>query len=536
MQKHLLCLCAFFIIFPCAALHAEEPEEDDIIIKTIRAHLQAREAEEQRQFDNWKDESVIINNTINEELQRIIRRHLNGIPAWFHVEDYDLPATYTKEVEATIRYFSGAGRGFFNKWLKRSIEFRPIIEPILEKNGVPKDLFFLSMIESGLSMKAYSHVGAAGPWQFMPNTGRHYKLRVDNDVDERMDLIKSTEAAAKYLKNLYKMFGDWNLAMASYNAGEGRVAGAIKRCGTNDYWELIASDKCLPVETMNYVPKVLAAAIIYKNADKYGFEIPKPIYVEPLKFVIMPHDLTFSQIAAQTGVPLTEVVRYNYALRQLKTPNTGTFKFYVKSSLAPKIERAQQKLVKLSAQNKVKAQALIAAKNAPKVHTVKSGDTLWAIAVKYGCKTAEIIKLNGIKNNSIRVGMKLKLPSSAKVSGGKAVAVADNKTGAKAKNTPAPAAPKATVASAKAANKATKTATPAKKTAAPAKKAVASRNNRKTKSGKNITMVKVQAGDSLWKVANKYGMTVSELVSMNKNIDTKKALKAGTLLAVVDDN
>ena len=183
---------------------------------------------------------------------------------------FDLPVTVNSRVEHWIDYFCGRGRGYFQKYLERSEFFVPFIVPILKQNGMPEDLVYLAMIESGFNNLARSRAKAVGPWQFISATGRRYGLEVNWWVDERRDVEKSTRAAVEYLRDLYSIFQTWELAAAAYNAGEAKIARAVRRFGSKDFW-LISKHKFLRPETRDYVPKMLAAAIIAKNRKQFGF-------------------------------------------------------------------------------------------------------------------------------------------------------------------------------------------------------------------------------------------------------------------------
>ncbi len=185
-------------------------------------------------------------------------------------EGFDIPVIYNEDVGKFIKYFTGKGKKFFSKWLERSKKYKGILQNIIKENKLPQDTIYLAMIESGFSPFALSRSGAAGIWQFIPSTGRRYGLRIDYWVDERRDPVKSTYAAMNYLKNLYKYFGSWWLAWASYNAGEGRIMRAISKARTDDFWE-IADRRFIRRETRQYVPKLMAAALITANPSKYGF-------------------------------------------------------------------------------------------------------------------------------------------------------------------------------------------------------------------------------------------------------------------------
>ncbi len=185
-------------------------------------------------------------------------------------DQFDIPMENNEHVARWVDYFTGKGRIHFDTYLERAQYFVPYIVPILKEEGVPRDLVYLAMIESGFNIRARSRAKAVGAWQFISWTGKRYGLRVDWWVDERRDIAKSTRAAVRYLKDLYSHFGTWELAAAAYNAGEFKVARAIRRYGTYDFWTL-SRQKFLKPETRNYVPKMMAAAIVAKNRTLFGF-------------------------------------------------------------------------------------------------------------------------------------------------------------------------------------------------------------------------------------------------------------------------
>ena len=187
---------------------------------------------------------------------------------------FDFPITVNSRVEYWLDYFCGRGRHYFATWLERSEFFIPYIKPLLKQSGAPEDLVYLAMIESGFSNHARSQAKAVGPWQFISATGKRYGLMVNWWVDERRDIRKSTLAAIDYLKELNGMFQSWELAAAAYNAGEAKIARAIRRYGTKDFW-VLARQRFLRQETRDYVPKIIAAALIGKNPTQFGFPAPE---------------------------------------------------------------------------------------------------------------------------------------------------------------------------------------------------------------------------------------------------------------------
>ncbi|OGP73106.1 MAG: hypothetical protein A2Y80_00765 [Deltaproteobacteria bacterium RBG_13_58_19] len=192
---------------------------------------------------------------------------LGGIPAGVAG---DLPIILNGPVRSYLRVFSTSQKAIFQTYLARSGRYLPMIRRIFREYALPQDLVYLALVESGFSPLARSPAGAVGLWQFIEGTARRYNLKVDNWVDERLDPEKATRAAARYLKDLYRQFGCWYLAAAGYNAGEKRVQGVMDRHGTRDFW-VMAQKKLLPQETCNYVPQLIAATLIAKNPEKYGF-------------------------------------------------------------------------------------------------------------------------------------------------------------------------------------------------------------------------------------------------------------------------
>lgn len=194
---------------------------------------------------------------------------------------FDLPVTYNSKVKKWINYFQGSGRDDFKRWLERSTRYLPKITPMLEKQGLPRDLVYLAMIESGFSSRAVSSASAVGYWQFIAATANRYGLQTSWWLDERRDIVKSTLAAANYLNDLHKMFKSWYLAAAAYNMGEGRVKRLIKKYKTRNYW-VLSRKRDFPQETENYIPKLIAAMLIAKAPELYGFHNLKPM--KPYKY------------------------------------------------------------------------------------------------------------------------------------------------------------------------------------------------------------------------------------------------------------
>jgi soluble lytic murein transglycosylase-like protein len=238
---------------------------------------------------------------------------------WDQALKTDVPVATNKEVKAYLVYFTTERKQVMRNYLSRSTRYLPLIQEIFQEHGLPEDLAYLAMIESGYNPYAYSPAHASGMWQFIAGTGRRYGLAVDNYVDERRDPVKSTHAAAKYLLDLYKQFGSWYLAAASYNCGEGRVKREIDGSNHKNFWDL-SDNRCLPNETKNYVPQMIAATIIAKNPEKFGFtKIP---YLPPLQFdtVKVNEPTSLRAVSVAVNVPPEEVSLLNPELKKGVTP------------------------------------------------------------------------------------------------------------------------------------------------------------------------------------------------------------------------
>jgi membrane-bound lytic murein transglycosylase D len=234
------------------------------------------------------------------------------------ITTYNIPVVIDPTVEKHISFFNTSIRSRFEQWLFRLSRYRPLIENIFSEFDLPSDLVNLSLVESGFNPYAYSRAKATGPWQFMKATGKLYGLRIDHYVDERRDPIKSTVAAARYLRDLYDLFGTWPLAMAAYNAGEGKVMRALQRAQAETFWD-ISKTRLIRRETKQYVPRIMAATVIARNPDRYGFS-QDPVPVHQFEEVVVTRPLHFRAIANVTGVPYEELRLLNPELRRDATP------------------------------------------------------------------------------------------------------------------------------------------------------------------------------------------------------------------------
>src|SRR5262245_13243848 len=240
--------------------------------------------------------------------------------------------TYRIEQNDHVQHFleqfqTGYRREVVERWLTRSGRYLPMVLDVFRQKGLPEELVFTAMIESGFNPVAVSRAGAKGLWQFMAPTARRYGLRVDQWLDERLDPEKSTVAAANYLKDLYGIFGSWELSQAAYNAGEMKILRAIEGTGTRDFWSLTRS-RLLRDETKNFVPAIHAMTIIGQEPEQYGFTV-KPD--EPLSYeqITVPRGTSLKHVAGLSGIPLDDLVRLNPELRLKQTPPNAPYQLKV---------------------------------------------------------------------------------------------------------------------------------------------------------------------------------------------------------------
>lgn len=236
-----------------------------------------------------------------------------------HIEYEDIPLESNAKVRKWVYFFTHENRARFERFMTRGGRYRILVQDILEKNDVPPELFYLGMIESGYASKAKSGAHAVGIWQFVAPTARRYGLRVDRDVDERLDVMRSTKAAALYLKDLKDEFGSWYMAMAAYNAGEGRIRRAIRRHRTRDFWTL-AHRGALPAETADYIPKFQAAMKIARNPSAFGFAKVTHYEFPEVRLVKIREQIALDQLARRQRVPLANLKALNPHLLKDRTP------------------------------------------------------------------------------------------------------------------------------------------------------------------------------------------------------------------------
>jgi len=256
-----------------------------------------------------------------------------------------IPLTFNSKIGYFINYYQSKGRPTFSRWLSRSSRYIPMMKEIFKRQGIPEDLVYVAMIESGFQIHARSFANAVGPWQFMSGTGRNYSLRIDPWIDERKDPLKATMAAAQYLKELSEIFdGDWYLAAAGYNAGENKILRAINMYNTNDFWKLTRGSY-LKRETREYVPKLLAAAIIAKDPTRYGFS--EVTYLPPIEFDIVkiPIRTDLELVAKLAGTSYENIRELNPDLRHRCTPpNNPDFQLKIPKGTRKRFEAEYAKI------------------------------------------------------------------------------------------------------------------------------------------------------------------------------------------------
>jgi len=310
---------------------------------------------------------------------------------------YAFPLKMNDQVEYYLDFFQNRHRKTFAKWLARSSRYLPMIKKELAQAGLPEDLAYLPMIESGFNTTVSSRASAVGTWQFMRATGKNYGLKVNEYVDERCDPEKSTKAAVAYLSNLYKEFDSWHLAVAAYNAGEGKIRKAMKQSDTDDFWE-IAQSQYIHSETKLYVPQLIAAIMIAKDPGKYGFDGID--YDEPLDYdtVHVPCGTSLKAVALACALPEEEILALNRHLSKAITPPS-------EANYPVRVPPGKKELV---------------TKNLPKVrqvkvtefntHEVKRGETLTTISRKYKLSKTTLLKANNLEQERLSLGQHLRIP------------------------------------------------------------------------------------------------------------------------------
>ena len=313
--------------------------------------------------------------------------------------EHDVPIPQNARVLAYVELLQGRLRDYVAESLTRGTKYLPMIQDVFRAEGLPLDLAYIPVIESGFKPTALSKASARGPWQFMKPTAREQGLKFDWYIDERSDPEKATVAAAKYLKSLHKLFnGDWHLVLAAYNGGLGRVQRAIKRSGRDDFWSLSQSSRYLPRETREYVPLILAAIVVAKNPAQYGFEITP---ADPIDYekVSVPRAIDLRRVAEWTGTSIDEIQALNPELRRWMTPVR-----YPEYEVKVPQGTAQEFTNRLASASPSDFVSL-------NWYTVKRGETLSSIARKLRVARSELAEANHLSVKAkVRPGQDLIIP------------------------------------------------------------------------------------------------------------------------------
>lgn len=310
-----------------------------------------------------------------------------------------IPLLLNESVEKNLEYFQHGIPERFQSYLDRFHHYQDLVEPVFRELGLPLELMYLSLVESGFNPRAFSRSRASGPWQFMKGTGRVYGLDVDWYLDERRDPIKSTVAAAHHLRDLYDQFGSWPLALAAYNAGSGKISRAIKKTGTRDFWTIRRS-RHIRQETKEYVPRFIAATLIAQNPTAYGFSIPNGDHHE-FEEVLITKRVHLSAVTQQTGIPIEELQRLNPELRRSIVPSLTGPGYYLKVpvGMASLVEEHHPRLVAWTQPPPPPTER----------YQVRRGDSLSVVAKRFGMKVSQLKAMNNLRSNIIRVGTKLRV-------------------------------------------------------------------------------------------------------------------------------
>ena len=321
----------------------------------------------------------------------------------YHSSFGEVPLDEHPLVDKWISYFTGKGRGVMETYLSRSSRYLPMMKNVLRENGLPENLVYVALIESGFSPKAHSRANAVGYWQFIAGTARRFGLEINGFVDERRDPVLSTRAAVEYFKDLYSLFESWHLALAAYNSGEYRINRIVLRHYNRNFWYL-ADKKALPSETRNYVPKFIAAVHIASNPKKYGFS--DIAYQKPLSYEVVPvlKALSLKKLAQELNLPYEQLKALNPSYKGEYVP------VYVKDMIL-RVPVGLKTLTQASLKKSYMKKPKYSYHNFY-WYRVRRGDSLYKIARRNRITVSNLKRENGIRRGSlIRVGQRLKVPS-----------------------------------------------------------------------------------------------------------------------------
>uniref|UniRef100_UPI00404970C9 LysM peptidoglycan-binding domain-containing protein n=1 Tax=Flavobacterium sp. TaxID=239 RepID=UPI00404970C9 len=436
--------------------------------------------------------------------------------------------SYNPNLEKSIKYYLKNRKKSFERLIGMAEYYFPIFEESLAKYNVPLEIKYLAVVESALNPKAVSRMGATGLWQFMYATGKQYKLDINTFVDERSDLLKSTEAACQYMVNMYKIFGDWDMVLASYNAGPGNVSKAIRRSGgKQNYWNI---RPYLPRETQGYVPAFLATMYVYEFHKEHGFEPQKFQYNPMLTDTIMVKDkITFKQLSDLLDVSLEELQFLNPSYKRDYVPFQNDKQHFLRLPLDKiAVMTSNEPLIyayaKLDFDQMEQPISEMLVEDV-QYYTVRKGDYLGRIAKKFRVSVNDIKRWNGLRSNNLSVGKKLRIESFKKV--------------VNTKKEPVKKKSEEVVAQTKASEKAEKVAEETlneteENTLEETGQEV--ENTASDTDGTNLNAIKhkIQSGESLISIAQQYKVSVADLQKWNQLENS--AIKAGDYLEVFQSN
>ncbi|HJW73112.1 MAG TPA: LysM peptidoglycan-binding domain-containing protein [Geothrix sp.] len=311
---------------------------------------------------------------------------------------YDFPIDLNDKVLTWVKLFSTTKRGFMENALGRASQFLPMIRQVFAEEGVPSDLAYLAVIESGFRNEAKSRAKAVGMWQFIRSTGRIYGLTANSWLEERRDPVKATRAAARYLKKLYEITGDWYLATSSYNAGPLTLERAIQNLGTRNFWDL-ARSRWLRTETKNYVPELCAAILVGRNPERYGLNL-QPLYPYVYETVAVPSMTSLASLAKCADTDVATLKTLNPELLRPSTP-PGVYTLRVPPG------RAVECLRRMSSLPKGKGLAY-------KSYRIRKGDTLAAVARRFKMDPADLLDMNDLSARQFKAGRRIQIPQVSK--------------------------------------------------------------------------------------------------------------------------
>jgi len=373
------------------------------------------------------DESVVAAPLLDEEVMP--NYHYEYIPDFTYEEinsrvktmDHEMSFELNDRIFSFIQYFTVRNRDYTKMVLTRKELFFPMFDETMAKHDMPLEIKYLSIIESGLDPQIRSRVGAMGLWQFMPATGRMYGMNTNNEVDDRMDPELSTEAAAKYLKSLYRMFGDWEVAMAAYNCGPGNVRKAIRKSGgKKTFWGIY---NYLPRETRSYVPQVQAMLYILNHLEEHNFHPKDPTYVVEYEKIRFDRALSLDKLAELTNLCIADLKTLNPAIKNKTLPESNRSMAlripkskvpYIKKNLAWLNDSLNNAPTILLASNMEMQSVEALAQNIRQngtTYKVRSGDVLGSIAQRHGITVTQIKSWNNLSSNLIRVGQTIRINS-----------------------------------------------------------------------------------------------------------------------------